>query len=81
MESYTPTRLDFRCSLVNLIIHYFTWLQYFIPLSSFRAYRLGQGDKSIQVASTGLAELWGGWPIELGIPTLGIPSPPYAPNP
>ena len=23
MESYTPTRLDIRCSLINLIINYF----------------------------------------------------------
>jgi hypothetical protein len=47
MESYTLTRLDFRCSLINLIILYFTRLQCFIPLSSFRAYRLGYFDIKI----------------------------------
>jgi hypothetical protein len=26
MESYTPTRLDIRCSLINLIINYFHYL-------------------------------------------------------
>ena len=45
MESYTPTRLDIKSSLINLIIFYFTQLQCFIPLSSFRqlrAYHLEQ---------------------------------------
>jgi hypothetical protein len=43
MESYTPTRLDFRCSLINLIIHYFTQFNTSFHCLPFRAYRLGQG--------------------------------------
>ncbi len=42
MESYTPTRLYFRSSLIKSHNSLFYLIQYFIPLSSFRAYRLGQ---------------------------------------
>ncbi len=35
MESYTPTCLDLRSSLINLIILYIYSIRYFISLSSF----------------------------------------------
>jgi hypothetical protein len=41
-EFYTPTRINIKSSLINLIILYF--IRYFIPSASFcqvRAYRLG----------------------------------------
>ncbi len=44
MESYTPTCLDFRCSLINLIIHYFTRFNTSFHFLPFHAYRLGHFD-------------------------------------
>ncbi len=40
---YSDT-LRLQMCLINLIIHYFTRLRYFIPPSLFHAYRLGHFD-------------------------------------
>ncbi len=47
LREYTSSRvgtLDHFSFFLNLINQYFTRLQYFIPLSSFHAYRLGHFD-------------------------------------
>jgi hypothetical protein len=44
MKSYTPTHLDFRCSHINLIIHYFTRFHTSFHVLPFRAYHLGHFD-------------------------------------
>ena len=59
MESYTPTRLDFRSSLIKSHNSLFYSIQYFIPLSSFRAYRLGQSAPGTLLSKGLLAELGG----------------------
>ena len=43
-ESYTPTRLDFRGSLINCIIYYFTQFNTSFHFLPFRAYCLGHFD-------------------------------------
>ena len=48
MESYTPTRLDLRSSLINLKILYFTWLNtsfHFLPFSCLPPRTNGQGSR------------------------------------
>ena len=52
MESYTPTRLDFRSSLMKSHNSLFYLIQYFIPRSSFRAYCLGQDHRTTLVNVT-----------------------------
>ena len=62
MESYTPTRLDIKSSLINLIIFYFTQLQCFIPLSSFRqlrAYHLEQWQQQCNGSAMAMATIDG----------------------
>ncbi len=47
LREYTSSwigTLDHFSFFLNLMNHYFTWLQYFIPLSCFRAYHLGHFD-------------------------------------